>query len=124
MKKFIRISWQVYFCLFTLISIIGNIHVFTAKGTDVYDYIDLILSIISLVVLFCWAWHKKIFTRQVWILFAIVFIFYDVLYNLVLMNKVLSSTSNTAGEIVGLIITLPLYLAIILYAFKWKSLTK
>ncbi len=115
--------WKIYFWFFAISGISSVYTIFTnpaySSANLPFVYVDYVLSAAAACGLFFFAYGKKAVNSRSWQILAGIFIGYDVIINL----TVRQITSNHAGVladtlvlIMGFILTMPAYIAIILYS--------
>lgn len=124
--------WKIYFWFLLIASMcavqgfIGNL-----------DIIDLLISVIALLGLYAFCWNKKILNQVFWKIFFLATIVWAIISTYILplppqlVEKITERGMTISQPIIylsatfGLILTLPLFLALYSYAFKsegiWKS---
>ena len=120
-------GWKIYFLVFIILLIPSYFIIFTGQPTP-FDLLDLILSSISVIGLFGFAFHKKLFTQKFWQFWVIVFLVWDISYNLI-FSKLLGLAQKIEGVgmlelIIGFIFVIPIYFALFRYGYKSNSLWK
>jgi len=118
-KKIKKILWIVYFCVYILLAVVAVADTFSSTSKNLFDYIDLAISIPSIIAVFGWIWKRKMLNKTLWVTYATTFLAYDVLYNLFLAS---SGHKAQLDTIIGLILALPAYVATVLYAVNLKNL--
>ena len=113
----LQIVWKIYFWAYALFTVVATIAVFFTKSSKSVDYIDAIFSLPSIVALYGWAWQKQILKRTVWLAYVPIFIVFDILFNVL-------AHGFDSNQRIGLIIVLPSYIAMLLYANKWDRLSR
>lgn len=116
-----KLAWQVYFIVFTMIAIATIISTPSDNKATVLTYMDLFISLPSLVALYGWAWKKQILNKSIWMIYAQIFITVDVIYNVFFDGLIKEDWRNA---ILGLVLFGPLYYAMILYGIKFNDLNK
>ncbi len=84
---------------------------------NIFNFIDLIISSISWLGLFCFAYQLKLFTPIFWKDVLLAIVIWDIYYNIWVLPK--SEEFNKAELVASLIMLLPLYYGLYLYAFKF-----
>jgi hypothetical protein len=127
-RRGLMIGWKIYFIVILFISLLS----YSSYGTmRIWDIIDLILFIISMVALFGFCWSKKLLNQQLWRIFFVIFIVWNIYYHyFVPMPRVMDEFSNkgmsqTLLATINLSLYIPLLVALYLYSFKkveiWKK---
>lgn len=114
-----RILWKIYFVLFVGLLLIAVTTMPMRDTTTSLTYVDLIVSLPSLVALYGWAWRKKIGARGSWLAYAPLFLIVDVVYNLFLSRATMNSAGNAAA---GFVLVAPCYVASVLYALRFDEI--
>lgn len=116
-----KLAWQVYFIVFTVLQALTIISTPSDNKATVLTYMDLFISLPSLVALYGWAWKKQILNKSIWMIYAQIFITVDVIYNVFFDGLIKEDWRNA---ILGLVLFGPLYYAMILYGIKFNDLNK
>ncbi|MEI7522354.1 MAG: hypothetical protein WCJ86_02680 [Candidatus Saccharibacteria bacterium] len=116
-----KTAWQIYFIMFTMVAIGTIISTPSDNKATVFTYMDLFISLPSLVALYGWAWKKQILNKSLWMIYAQIFITVDVIYNVFFDGLIKEDWRNA---ILGLVLFGPLYYAMILYGIKFNDLNK
>lgn len=101
--------WKIYFYFVTLLLIFGYS---TVDFGDKWIIIDLVISLPSLLVLFLYAYQKKYLGPQIWQIYTVAFIIFDILINIFIYPI----SFDTA---IGYILLFPLYASLYLYSFRF-----
>ncbi len=114
-----RLLWHLYAIPITLAlvaSAVSEVQTLGAAGV-----VDLIVSAPSLVVLYLHAWDKKVLSASFWKPYAFGMIAWDLVFNL-LIAPTISSQSPGLSDLFGLVVSLPLYIALFRYAYRdWDA---
>jgi hypothetical protein len=115
-KDSTALVWKVY--LWLLLAIILLTLLSSLRWTLV-DYISVGSTLVGLVGSYGYVYRKNILSRYFWIIFTILTIIYNFVYILKLDAKFGGSpTPYLAGYLIGILMPLPLYIALLLYGFK------
>lgn len=119
------IGWKIYFILLLFIYFISYIGY---EKMRLWEIIDLVLFIISLVGLYGFSWSRRIFTQEFWQVFIMVSIIWNTGYNYfvplptfmveIIDNKMSQATLAT----LSLIPYIPCLIGVYLYGFKRPAL--
>jgi hypothetical protein len=107
--------WKIYFWVFAALMTVNY-----AQGLDLtmkWMVIDLVVSLPSLLALYGYAYRKVFLTVRVWKAYFVFFIVENLLFNLVL-SPMEGSQALDMNMLIGLVITLPVFVATFLYAFE------
>ena len=110
--------WKIYF--FLLILILGVRYLLSLSELNYSHYIDLLISILSLVGLVGLAFKKKIFSAKFWKVYFFVYLIWDFLFNIVI-DPYVRQTKFNPTSLIGLVILIPLYIALYIYGFKFMG---
>lgn len=119
-KKALDIFWRTYFWITIILWIFLIEAVITGKKflpeayTIYFKLIGAGVSFFATIALFGYVYKKNIFTPFVWILFFYIFLFWEIYSMVFLMYP------EKGIDTIGLILSIPLYISIFLYAFKFK----
>jgi hypothetical protein len=112
-----RLFWQVYFWLIAAIIVLS----YVSKGPiGTWKFVDLAMSSGSLAALFLYAYRKKLFAPLFWKVYFVVFIVWDLSYNLIIEPKA-KGEAFQATTLLGFLFIAPIYVALYLYAFKYLN---
>jgi len=117
-KRKFSIPWLLYLLFFLLIYISGSVS--AIKSLDISYWIDLLMSTPALIALIAYTFKKQWGNQKFWKFYSIIFIIYDIVNNMIvdpLLNGMPLSIETAAGGI----IVLPLYIALVLFAFKNRT---
>ena len=126
LKKAVDIFWRIYFFAYIIILIIEVVpdlfcenNIWTASIQ--IKIMDALFCIINATGLFAYTYKKNIFKPVFWKIFFPVLIIWHVYLNVFVM-PVTTQGNTTVLEwiMIDLLIHTPLYIAIFLYAFKYK----
>jgi len=118
-KRRFFIFWIIYSIVFLLLYILMIISYFIEppKGPELYNLADNLASLPAGLALILYTFKKTLGPKMLWKFYAVAFLVCDFLFNLyvtpVFLHEPLSIESG-----VGLLISLPAYIALILYAFR------
>ena len=110
-----HILWKVYFWVYVCIAAISIITVLTDSKYQLLDYVDLVVSLPSVLLVYGWAWGKKLGKRQDWAVYAAAYLVLDFYYNIHLS----AGKSFDPSIIVGFLLALPSYVLTVLYPWQW-----
>ena len=113
-----RIGWKIYFCILTLLLLTTYFSLFKSKGLYSIYTLDFLISIMSLVGLFCFAFKKKWLQVSFWKVYFFVYIVWDFSFNLLIAPRI-EANYSIVDSLIGLVIIIPLYIGLYLYAFKF-----
>jgi len=124
-KKTADIFWRIYFFFYVIILILGvfpgvfNENIWTCRIQ--IKIMDVIFCIINATGLFAYTYKKNIFNPGFWKIFFLVLLIWHVYLNVFVM-PVTTPGNTTVLEwiLIDLSMHTPLYIAIFLYAFKYK----
>jgi hypothetical protein len=111
-------GWKIYFWIFTFLLIVDEIGVFSKKGASLIVIFDILISFMSLVGLFCFAYKKKWLRASFWKVYFYIFLVWDLSFNLII-GPYMGSDYSLISALIGLGISVPLYIGLYLYAFKF-----
>lgn len=116
--------WKAYFIIILLISILAYIW----QGLErFYEFIDIIISALALAGLYGYAWGKALLSDGFWKIFFFVIIIWNILYHYFLppppkVAESLNGQSPQSAATIGLIIFIPLFIAVYSYAYRRDDL--
>lgn len=110
-----HILWKVYFWVYVCFAAISIITVLTDSKYSLLDYVDLVVSLPSILLVYGWAWGKKLGKRQDWAVYAVAFLGLDLYYNIHLS----AGKPFDLSVVVGLLLALPGYMLTVLYPWQW-----
>ena len=87
----------------------------------VYDYIDYIVFFGSLIPLYGYAYKRHIFKRWLWLLLSALIIWSQWLRLVVYIFLGDSASLNYSEQAVGMVLVLPMFIAVILYTYGWSK---
>ena|SRR3989344_3788057 len=108
--------WKIYFFFFIIILIISYKSAFQSLG--LVNLVDLIVSIPSLVSLYGLAFRKKILKAAYWKAYFYFFAAWYIAINMLIPN-LMKAQGYVSADLAGTIITIPLYIALYSYGFKY-----
>lgn len=126
-------GWKIYFCCLTLLLVTLYVLTFayflpnSSASMNIAHYLDLPISIVALVGLYGYAFRKRIGHPNLWKVWLVIIVLWDMFYNLVLSGW-------THLELVDMVIFLlvygilfPEYFALYMYGFRsgelWQKTT-
>jgi hypothetical protein len=110
-----RLFWKIYFWFIFAILILSYI----SEGiSGTWGIIDLVMSSGALAGLFLYGYKKKLFAPIFWKTYFVVFIVWDISYNLIIEPKSRGEAFETI-TLLGFLFVIPIYIALYLYAFKY-----
>lgn len=120
-----KIIWKVYFWIFAFI-VVSGYSATLAKKTAFYLYFDILLSIVGLVSLWCYAYEKRILRPNFWRLFFCLFLPWNVI-NMIygpfyVDSELVGQSDQFYAKLIPAAISLPAYIALFLYAFRSKEI--
>jgi len=116
--------WKVYFVIILLISILSYIW----QGLErVYEFIDVVIFAIALTGLYGYAWGKNIFSQGYWKIFFFIMILWNIYYHYFIpppskVAESLNGQSPQSAATIGLIMFIPLFIAIYSYGYRRDDL--
>lgn len=124
-KKAVDLFWRIYFFAYVIILIItvfpGLFGKSTWSASIQIKIIDVIFCIINATGLFAYTYKKNIFKPVFWKIFFPVLLIWHVYLNVFVMPVTMPGNTTVLEWImIDLLIHAPLYIAIFLYAFKYK----
>ena len=108
--------WKVYFVL--LIAFILYGYQLMISQLNAWYYLDLLISILSLVGLFGLAWKQRFFTAHFWKIYFAVFFIWDIVFNF-LIDPYINKITLDPSIAIGFAIFLPLYISLYIYGFRF-----
>jgi len=110
--------WKIYLIFFILIVVYSYSKEFNYLG--LVNLIDFIVSLPSLAALYGIAFKKELFKKFYWKYYFYFFVVWYTLINLFipLINK---QVNYVYADMLGTIVTVPLYIALYIYAFKFLN---
>ncbi len=125
-KKPVDIFWRIYFFAYIIITILG-LSLFVFKKETIWTtsiqikIMDVIFCIINTTGLFAYTYKKNIFKPVFWKIFFITLLIWHAYLNVFVMPVTIQGNTTVLEWImIDLSIHSPLYIAIFLYAFKYK----
>jgi tetratricopeptide (TPR) repeat protein len=110
--------WKIYFWVFAFMAVLSTIS--SSPNVNIlFAGLNVCLSTVALVVLFMFAYGKRVGSLKLWKIFAAVFIVFDLAYNLFIYP-----VESVPSLIFGLIFTIPLYVAVAMYGFGRLNISK
>ena len=118
-------GWKIYFWVFLLILLIGYAVIFLGSPS-IWDFLDVIISLIAISGLFSYAYQKKILSCNFWKAWLFVIFFWDIIYNL-LLSQIFGLAQNISFDIeklsimemiISWVLIIPEYIALYLLGFK------
>lgn len=118
-KRKFFIPWLLYSIFFLLLYSITIISYFIVapKGPELYALIDNLVSLPAVLALILYIFKKALGPKMLWKVYTVAFFVCDFTFNLY-VAPVLLHESSSIDTIIGLLITLPAYVALALYAFQ------
>jgi len=112
--------WKIYAWFYLLVGILATITSLDGKNSLVTAVPDIALSFLATIVIFCFAFGKKIGSLTFWKVFAVCFIGYDLVFNLYLDPQTrhisITQSSNLLVLGIGLVLFIPSYIAVVMYS--------
>lgn len=120
-QKPITLLWKIYFWVWVLV-VIGSI--LGSNGSSkpsLFDHIDLIATLPSVIAVYGWAWQKRmVFNWQVWFAYAVIFLPLDVVFNTIRIFEQSLTVTGWIMQTIGVcVLLLPSYGAIVFYPVKF-----
>lgn len=116
--------WKAYFVIILLISLVSYI----LQGLErFYEFIDIVLLALALTGLYGYAWEKRIFSQGYWKAFFFIMIIWNIIYHYFIIppakvTQSLQGQSPQSAATIGLIIFIPLFIAIYNYGYRRDDL--
>jgi hypothetical protein len=127
-----KILWYIYAVIYIVLFLLFDIGLLGGMGgprLTVVDYLYVLLALPSFVAVAGWAWKKPVGTQLLWRIYVPAFLAYQLFFFINFgsrVNAMPSSTSNSSGSPLDVIIIFLLYgpslLAMVRYAMKFNSL--
>ena len=118
-------SWKIYFWLFSLITTILQMTVLMGKPT-VFYIPDIIVWLIDLIGLWCFAYHRTIYKRIFWSFFVFVKITWDIAYPFILTKLFSEKTYHSEYMLLGYLLVfsllIPQYIGLFFYGYGRNDL--
>ncbi len=117
--KIVSLLWKIYFVILTLIYIAGYVFALMAKP-GLFQYIDIVPSLLGLLGLFGYAFHKAILKPMVWKVVFVLVLVWNLYYNGYLgwLDIVTINGLSITLFVLAFLILVPNFLALFLYGFK------
>jgi len=123
-----KIGWKIYFFILSFLLLIAYFDIFRS-GATLFDFVDVIISLIALLGLFGYSFQRKIYNVRLWRTWLFVIVIWDVVYNLLLTHTVgvaqIQIKLSLVEYMLTMLIILPEYIALFLYGYKspnfWKA---
>ncbi len=115
-----KLLWKLYSVIYTVLACLIVISILFGYYSDsnLIDYIDMFLSLFTVLATILWSWKKSLGSQTIWIIFCIVFFTFDAVYNIFF-----EKFSGTLAELlITLALFIPGYLATILYAINFNTI--
>ena len=112
--------WEVYFWIL----IVLHLATFVSQSSGWYDYLDLPFTILALLGLFGFVYHRQILAARFWYFAVFIIIAWDLVYNIFLLSPVGSqadSWQNLVSLPLNLLLLVPEYIALYRYGHRPKS---
>jgi hypothetical protein len=116
-----KILWKIYAIIYLVIILLVSFSDLTDSSLHLIDYIDVIVSMPTVLAVIGWAWKKKIGTQALWGVYTPLFFCVDIVYNLFLDNH--TPEHSLIGLIAVLLLLFPGYLATLLYTLNFEVIT-
>jgi hypothetical protein len=116
--------WKAYFVIILILSII----LYVWQGLPrFYEFIDVVIFAFALIGLYGYAWGKGILSQGYWKVFFFIMIIWNIVYHYFIpvpakVAETLQGQSQAYSATIGLIIFIPLIIAIYLYGYKRDDL--
>lgn len=110
--------WKIYFWILLVLLLVGYIEMAFGKALSAIYFIDLAISIPSLVGFFLFAYKKIFLTAKFWQPYIIVYILWDLFFNLVLEPRI-DNDYSWITAFIGFVVIFPMWIALYLYAFRF-----
>lgn len=114
--------WKFYAWVFSILSIVGNVSLFLGYPPEIphapvtlTDLLQGLVSLFGLVPVFLFAYEKRFLKPIFWKAFFLLFIFFE-LKDVIFLDR---WRIQSPYLFLGIFVTLPSYLAIFLYAFRF-----
>jgi hypothetical protein len=120
-----KTGWKIYFFILSFLLLIAYFDIFRT-GATLFDFVDVIISLIALLGLFGYSFQRKIYEKKLWQIWLFVIIIWDVIYNL-LLTHTLGVAQNSiklslGGYIFNMLTLLPEYFALYFYGYQSSDL--
>ena len=117
-KKSFSIPWFLYFLIIAVIYVIALVSAFVGY-VQVPDLIDLAIMLPAIIALLLYTSGVESGGALAWKIYAVVFPLYGIVSN-VFIQPFISNTPLSVEDLIGGAIILPLYVGVILFAFRWS----
>jgi len=115
-----KIFWKLYAIIYLLLVAILLSSYFSDQSLKIIDYVDIAISLPTIIAVVGWAWKKAVGTPAFWFIYVIAFFIFDIIYN-VFFDE--SNNDLPIFELVfGLIILLPSYIATLMYSLNFEAI--
>jgi hypothetical protein len=116
--------WKAYFVIIVIISSASYLWVGFPRF---YEIIDIVVFAFAAVGMFGYAWEKGFIGQAYWKIFFFVLIIWTIVYHYFIpvpakIAETLQGQSQASAATIGLIIFIPLFIAIFLYGYKRDDL--
>jgi hypothetical protein len=108
--------WKIYFILLVAFLFYG--YQLLAGQLNAWYYIDLLISLLSLVGLFGLAWKQRFFSAHFWKTYFTIYLMWELVFNLII-DPYVNKTELGFSIILGFAMFLPLYASLYIYGFKF-----
>lgn len=117
-------GWKIYFCCLTLLLVSLYVLTFTyflpnsSASMNIAHYLDLPISIVALVGLYGYAFRKRIGHPNLWKVWLVVIVLWDMFYNLFLSGWTHLELPDMVAFLLAYGILFPEYFALYMYGFR------
>jgi hypothetical protein len=115
-------GWKIYF--FILVGLLTAMYVltFSTCAAAVYHYADILITLVTLIGIYGYAFRKPLVSRNFWKLWFGFFLLWDFLFNFVLPGWYWGELFDRLVLVAFLAMLIPAYLALYLYSFRSDTL--
>jgi len=124
-QKPLRVWWKIYFVILLLISVPSYVFL---ENRRIWDIIDILIFLPSIVGLAGFCWSKKIRNQKEWKIFFIAYLVWNISYAYIIplpqsvIDQVGMNISQSIIASISLVPYIPLTIAIYFYSFKKDNL--
>lgn len=121
--------WKIYFWLLSVLIVLAYALIFSVSPS-ISDLLDVIISLVALTGLYCYAYKYKLLSAKFWRTWLCVILVWDVIYNIFLTHYLgvaqqltVGASESTLLEILfGYLFFVPEYIALYLLGFRSSDL--
>ena len=114
--------WKIYSWFITAVLFISYIVYFLTEKFWQVNVLDLVISLPSIIVVFLYAYKKIFLSVRFWQIYFGIDILWDSYLNFQLLPRIEGWTADI-DNFLGFLPILPMYIALYLYAFKFRKET-